>query len=380
MLLPVLLPDETMASLLTRLCRINGLKNFCDIGDLLLGDHWSKSFINAEVHLPDICRRMAYKYGGPKDILRRMTCLPWQDMFGEFSSIRQRSLSGESSYATLGELTFHNSAVVVSCAKCVEEDVLEFGMSYWHRVLQVPIVRCCPKHGEKLTRIALRRPLLHSTFPLPGDYWGLRISGERSLVAPQLWVHIAQTVHEMLHDSLALETAEVVRFCIWDELRTRNMVTASGAFRSRQIQDNLAHWLGDKTELISLSAEELARRVTLSLLEPRQGMAFGCAIVIVWLFGQWKAFQEKCRWISVLDIRGTVSQQNQRSLPRVEPDRNKHREICVNFMIRMPGLWRADFARMESKSFRWLLHNDRAWLDSQLPIPTGNPRQLNLFD
>lgn len=380
MLLPVLLPDESMASLLTRLCRINGVRDFCDLGDLLLGPHWSKSFINAEVDFSEICRFTGITYGGPEEILRQMTWLPWQDMFGEFSSVERRRLSGESPYATLGELTFHNSAVVVSCAECMEEDVAEFGMAYWHRVLQVPVVRCCPKHGGELIRIELRRPQLHSTFPLPGDYWDRRSSGQPSLAGTQLWLSIAQTVNEMFHDNLALESSDVVNFGIWDELRTRNLVTPSGAFRATQIQDGLAHWSNGKTELIGLSAERFAQRVTQSLLEPRQGMAFGRSVVITWLFGEWRAFQEKCRWVRALNTVEAVTQQNQRGLPRTGQDRNKHREICVNFMIRMPELQRADFAKMESQSFRWLLHNDRAWLELQLPIPMGKPVQLSLFD
>lgn len=229
-------------------------------------------------------------------------------------------------------------------------------------------------------RIELRRPQLHSTFPLPGDYWERRSSGQPNLAGTQLWLSIAQTVNEMFHDNLALESTEVVNFGIWDELRTRNLVTSSGAFRATQIQDGLAHWLNGKTELIGVSAERFAQRVTQTLLEPRQGMAFGRAIVITWLFGQWRAFQEKCRWVRALNTVEAVTQQNQRGLPRTGQDRNKHREICVNFMIRMPERQRADFAKMESQSFRWLLHNDRVWLESQLPIPMGKPVQLRLFD
>lgn len=56
-----------------------------------------------------------------------------------------------------------------------------------------------------------------------------------------------------------------------------------------------------------------------------------------------------------------------------------HREKCLAYISTNSECSRLGFTRQNYRSFRWLLHHDRPWLDCRLPVPKQGMEQLSLF-
>jgi hypothetical protein len=118
-----------------------------------------------------------------------------------------------------------------------------------------------------------------------------------------------------------------------------------------------------------------------SLLEPDKGIAFGRSILLQWAFGGWAAIEEKGKWATVFGVSQKMPTRKTDRLLLTNADlRQHHRKICVDYLEEHPGCSRLGFTRAEYRTFRWLLYNDRTWLDRRLPIPLKGMRQLRLFD
>lgn len=98
------------------------------------------------------------------------------------------------------------------------------------------------------------------------------------------------------------------------------------------------------------------------------------------LLGNWRIVTLYCQWHEALgggnDFR--VHEVCKRERDAIDLQK-AHREKCIAYMLDNPAASRLGFIKKNYRSFRWLLRNDRSWLDGLLPIAEGGMEQLALF-
>lgn len=381
MILPALLPDETLCSILARLSRLNGVTDFRDIAAIYLANPVCPSFIDAPIDLPEFCRRTRYVYGDPNAVLSKLTWYVAQARLGERDVEALSAIECGDVRPTLSQLTFDDSAVLCYCLACIEEDIGRFGVSYWHRIHQLPMVRCCPQHGRPVVKVKIKRASLHHAFPLPGDFVSqdeLITSTERDS-ATQTEKEVTAIANEILSDTNVPQDAGCVSSTFIDELRRRRMLTPGGALRKIECLVPLRHWANCVGGTSTSDEEKMLARLVRGLTEPGIGIPLGRTLLVQCLFGSWKAFVEKLCWTKVFGGRGVSATGTSKALPDPEKLQAHHRHLCEAFIRQHPNCSRLDFTKAEYRSFRWLLHNDKVWLDSQLAVPVRGGVQSALF-
>ncbi|PKO27598.1 MAG: hypothetical protein CVU32_02565 [Betaproteobacteria bacterium HGW-Betaproteobacteria-5] len=378
MIFPEPLPDEIFSSLLARLGRINGLADYRELASLYFGDGRYASFIDAKIDLPDFCRRTSFCFDSATEVLHRLTWLGTQTRLGELDEMTFNGLAHGGLLPSLSSLTFSDSTVLSYCPSCRMSDLERFGMSYWRRIHQLPIVFFCPNHGDTLVRVRIKRYTLHVEFPVPGDFVSDLSNSEPMFgMNEKFWRGVAVMAAEALQGD-ELPDAEMMLSVMADELRRRKFVSPLSGVRLSALTEQLAAQAFANTfGTHSPETVTFLKRIAFSFHEPAAGMILGRIVLLYWLFGGWKAVQERCRWF------GVFGSELDFSTSKAATTRSKleaqYRRVCSAYIREHPECSRLDFLKAEYRVFRWLLHNDKVWLDRQLPIPHRGGKQLVLF-
>lgn len=379
MILPSLYPDEMLCSLLSRLCRLNGISDFRDVASSCFGSIACSSLIGLRVNVPEFCRRTRGAYGGPASLIHETTSLAARSRLGELQLDTLQSIEDGTLSPLLGDLTFYGSSALNYCPKCVDQDVRLFGVAYWHRVHQLPVVRCCPHHEEWIVRVALRRGLLHHSLPLPGDFYATQSGRTEPVNVPRYWQEVAVAALDILNEKAKAFDIDIVNAAIFENLQERGLLSPPRAIRRKKLEKSLQRELEMALPDAQLEMPTFTRQLFKSLMFPNEGFAFGRLMLIPWLFGSWALFQEKCRWCSIFGeaAHRFVGKAN----PALTSDgiRARHRSACTDYIREHPECSRLDFTRSQYRSFRWLRLHDCLWLDRILPLPQKKADQLLLF-
>lgn len=381
LILPNALPDELLISVLARMGRWNGITDLRDIVEGYLGDTPCTSFINARINLPKFCERTFNAYGTPDELLGKLTSIGLRCSLGEVSESEQSDIVQGDLKVSLSTLTFPNQTALRYCRSCIHDDIEQFGESYWHLSHQFPVVHICPRHGERLENTPLKRAKLHQSFPLPNQVvTSFMVSADREMKDP-VAQGIAKMVEELIDRKIKVGNPDEITLVLLDGLQERKLATRVSAINSSDLKSYLGQELYGQPE-VGASAKQWSfiRGIVRSVLEPRAGLISGRALLIYCLFGDIAAFRQRLIWLNVMggSIPSPIRQDKRR---RVEDIQAFHREICRKYIVENQGCSRMEFTKAEYRSFRWLLHNDSAWLDKYLPVPTrGGGRQYDLFN
>lgn len=372
------LPDELLASYLSRLAKINGYRDQRDIWNALSGRSDCTSFIDAKVSFPIIAEAIGAGAETPEGLVKDCTFLPGQVFFGELSDDELLSIVSAERTPTLSQLTFMGPAALKYCEQCVQEDFATHNVSYWHRVHQVPLVKVCPIHQVLLVCVQFKRANLHIKFPMPNEVSAKLTKHQVGEICVPL-LAVADIGDRILAVSKECMKAEL-REVIWDELGSRRYLGRGGVFhRHRFVADLIAllekHFFPTPTEVVKL------RKIVPRHWAPRSTrMALGSVVLIYFLFGSWAGLLERSRWVSTFGSRYAGLFEKMAVSPREHDPGRAYRNECADFIARHPNGTRLEFTRKHYRAFRWLSRYDLALLDHLLPIPVGRAKQFELFD
>ncbi|TXT29781.1 MAG: hypothetical protein FD131_2247 [Rhodocyclaceae bacterium] len=357
---------------------MNGFSDFRDMASTYCGDGPVSSFIDAEINLSRFSRQTNFAYPGAQELLHHLTWYGAQVKLGEMAWQRIEGLAKGNVGLTLGTSVFPDSAVLGYCPSCRECDFQHYGMTYWHRLHQLPIVFFCPIHGDRVVRVRIKRSFLHKEFPVPGDFESDQNSSEPKFsLNENFWRGVAVMAAEVLQGA-ELPDADLMFSVMADELRRRKFVPPLSGGRLTALSEQLAaQALDNPSATRSPETVVFLKRIARSFDEPAAGMVLGRIVLLYWLFGELATVRERCRWLSVFGSESEIS------LPKAATIRTKleaqYRRACTAYIKAHPECTRLDFQRAEYRNFRWLLHNDKIWLDRQLPIPHRGGKQFVLF-
>lgn len=376
MVLPAPLNDEIFCSLLARMGRMNGYADLRDMMLILCGGRPCSSFVDTEIDLAKFSRQTDFAYPEAADLLEHLTWYGIQLKLGEIPRHRIDGLVTGDVRLAIGLSVFADSAVLGYCPSCRSNDSQQWGMTYWHRLHQLPIVFFCPIHGDRVVRVRIKRLTLHNEFPLPGDFESERNNSEPMYgLNENFWRGVAVMAAEAIQGD-RLPDAEVIFSVLSDELRREKFVPPLSRVRLTALVEQLAEQAFENPSQGPESVTFL-KRIAHSFDEPATGMVLGRIVLLYWLFGGWKSVQERCNWLSVFGSESGVTVVKPATvLSKLEA---QYRCVCTTYIREHPGCTRLDFLKAEYRSFRWLLHNDKIWLERKLPIPSRRGKQLVLF-
>lgn len=379
MLLPIPLPDELFASMLARLGRLNGMGDLREVAERCFGLEACPSFIDARLKLPDFCARFSNAYGEPEKLLGELTTLGARRYLGEIDETVWKSLVGGETSISVGELTFFGAVDLRFCQLCREEDIDGHGVAYWHRSHQLPILHSCPIHGGRLMKVQVKRVMLHQSFPLPGDF-----SCESEVNLQLAWNDHFERELAVFSEALLMQARPrqgLVGQALLEGLWEQKFLNGEGVLRASELFEFLIPRIshGVRSEL-SKECMGIVRQIVRSIREPARGMAFGRALLLCALFGNWRIVAERCKWLEAI---GRSVEYRIHDRRRQEQDatnvKERYRAKCLAYITNTPAWSRLGFTKQNYRCFRWLLHNDRSWLDNYLPVAEREMDQLTLI-
>lgn len=389
MILPEHLPDETLASLWARQTRLNGYSDGCAFISALLPNRKVASFIDTEIHFPSFCKAVGNAYGTAEEVTKAMTNLHAQVQIGELDLVELREIENGDRILRLGDLTFFGTTALSYCRSCVTADIAQYGISYWHRLHQLPVMLFCSEHGDRLSRFVFKRSRLHESFPLPGDVLVQANTQEAAIHNPSdFWLGIAGVAAKLFDDPTEPCDSSTICEVFLEALRLRGLVTAGGKRRSSEFEIAFKRYLSDTSAELHEQVFALVEnpgQLVRGITDASESRSFARVMLVHWLFGEWSAFKEKCRWSSILG-RSQYSEnaigegRAVNALPDDSTLRAEHRQVCMDYVIGQTNPTRLEFLKAHYRSFRWLLHRDRSWLDAQLPLPARQGVQFDLFE
>ena len=132
------------------------------------------------------------------------------------------------------------------CEECMNEDVSNFGIAYWHRVHQLPGVLVCPKHSIGLRSASLVfRHSRHGLW-LPREVWP-KCKPPQAFSASERVVlcSIASVSDQLLDGRTKPVGADGLRAAYLKRARSIGMVTEGGSVRQRHLAEAFtSRWEG----------------------------------------------------------------------------------------------------------------------------------------
>jgi len=160
-----LLPDETLYSLVARFHMLNGRPRVSATLSLLFG---TSLYLSLHTLLPNRIGYFNNKLTADADnnginAIEHFTCLPYFRNFlreSLYDTACQAFLTQNNNTSIrrrLGLHSFHSSSPTLRyCSDCKDQDLLMYGVPYWRRLHQLPMVHVCYVHNRPLTDIPIR--------------------------------------------------------------------------------------------------------------------------------------------------------------------------------------------------------------------------------
>ena len=161
MRLPDALPDELLFSRLIRYCCLSAV-SVPQLLDSVYGDH--RASINP-ILTAGLGSLSTLFRESKDDLLRDQTLAPlFMHFYPHYKAKLETALASTDNYTAirLSQLSCvreHTELTLKMCPICVQEDIRQFGVAYWHRVHQIPAIESCCEHKQQLVHINLPKRL-----------------------------------------------------------------------------------------------------------------------------------------------------------------------------------------------------------------------------
>lgn len=388
LILPERWPDENFYSLLAKIARVNGLCPL-EVMRLLSGEEHPISVIGCPVNIKHFSEATKGAYGSSCDLLRCATVFPALTHLGELSTSTLSQVENGTRRPRLGILVsgMPKGLYWRVCRDCVERDVMTYGISYWHRVHQLPNSQYCTEHGLILDRLNLRHVHLRENFVLPHDVfsktesWNLPDERERGNIC----FDVSILGRDVIEDISEPFSNEVIQATYMDGLAQMGLLTRNGEIFLSEYFDEFKQRFGVETSisiLLHQSKVSNPKQLLYGITNEFECRPFARLLLVKLLFGTWDVFREQCTWQDVLEgakIIGSTNSQVKKGLLSIEAMLRQQRQVCLDYKNSHISPTRHEFMKVSNRAFRWLRHNDRTWLDEELPMMQRIKGQFALF-
>ncbi|ENM3769469.1 TniQ family protein [Vibrio cholerae] len=161
MRLPDALPDELLFSRMIRYCSV-GAVPIPEFLKSVYGDH--RASINP-ILTAGLSSLSSLYCESKNDLLMEQTLAPlFMHYYPQYKVKLSEAISSTDNYTAirLSQLSCvreHAQLTLKMCPVCVQEDIRQFGVAYWHRVHQIPAIESCCEHQQQLVDVRLPKRL-----------------------------------------------------------------------------------------------------------------------------------------------------------------------------------------------------------------------------
>lgn len=377
LLWPIPLPDETLYSLVARAAKINGATNALALCNVLALSP-SLSVMDCRLDLDALSSRNVLP-AGVQSTLIDMTSVRVAAHLAERELMSAHLILGLADSVQGGLCRWR------ICPRCADSDITQFGVAYWHRQHQLPASLICADHGGVLERFDIGRAKAHERLFLPLDLreYPVLTLPEGLLDQREFWLGLATVGADALNDMTTPYSSLAVLRSFKIGMQHSGLLTRNGLMRKEAVAYSFEQTLSGICRANAVPRPDSvagAGPLFYGIVDSRTPKPLLRLLLVYWLFGSWGAFKERCRWedaLGVDDISGSSSAV--RPSPVGTP-LERHRSVCLEYKSAHESPVRAAFLKAHQRSHRWLLNNDRQWLDNELPLPQFGKIQLGLFD
>ncbi|MBY8219774.1 TnsD family Tn7-like transposition protein [Vibrio cidicii] len=161
MRLPDALPDELLFSRMIRYCSV-GAVPIPEFLKSVYGDY--RASINPILTAGLSSLSSLYRES-KNDLLMEQTLAPlFMHYYPQYKAKLSEAISSTDNYTAirLSQLSCvreHTQLTLKICPVCVQEDIRQFGVAYWHRAHQIPAIESCSDHQQQLVHVRLPKRL-----------------------------------------------------------------------------------------------------------------------------------------------------------------------------------------------------------------------------
>lgn len=226
MRLPDALPDELLFSRMIRYCSV-GAVSIPEFLKSVYGDH--RASINP-ILTAGLTSISNYFREDKNNLVKEQTLAPlFMHYYPQYKARLSEVISSTDNYSAirLSQLSCvreHAQLTLKMCPVCVQEDIRQFGVAYWHRVHQIPASESCCEHQQQLVHVRLPKRLkLAVGYPSSFETESQESSSDESF-------HLAQFSRQVLREqSKNISTFRTDSYS--DKLSNLGYVTKSGRIR-----------------------------------------------------------------------------------------------------------------------------------------------------
>lgn len=156
-----LYPDETLTSFIVRQLY------FCGYPHIRIAqkDFWGSDNRQINSPFPSMIPWVSDNFNIERnDLLENHTCLNYFKPYlgqSKYESVKQALLTGDVEFVQkwLGITSnrVREGGSLHYCPECVNDDLEQYGVAYWHRIHQLHGLITCPEHGQDLRRVQVTR-------------------------------------------------------------------------------------------------------------------------------------------------------------------------------------------------------------------------------
>ncbi len=156
-----LFPDETLTSFIVRQLYFSGYPHL----RVAQSYYWGSDNLQINSPFPSFIPWISDNYGiHPIELLDNHTCLNYFKPYlgqSKYELVKQALLTGDVDFVQkwLGITSnrVKEGGSLYYCPECVNDDLEQYGVAYWHRTHQLHGLITCPEHGQDLRRIQVTR-------------------------------------------------------------------------------------------------------------------------------------------------------------------------------------------------------------------------------
>ena len=161
MRLPDALPDELLFSRMIRYCSVGAVP----IPEFLKSVYGDRRASINPILTAGLSSLSSLYRESKDDLLRDQTLAPlFMHYYPQYKAKLSEAISSTDNYTAirLSQLSCvreHTQLTLKMCPVCVQEDIRQFGVAYWHRVHQIPAIESCCEHQQQLVHVRLPKRL-----------------------------------------------------------------------------------------------------------------------------------------------------------------------------------------------------------------------------
>ncbi|MFC3200547.1 TnsD family Tn7-like transposition protein [Alteromonas oceani] len=156
-----LFPDETLTSFIVRQLYFSGYPHI----RIAQNYYWGSDNLQINSPFPSLIPWISDNYGiHPIELLDNHTCLNYFKPFlgqNKYEPVKQALIDGNVEFVQkwLGITSnrVNEGSCLYYCPECVNDDLEQYGVAYWHRKHQLYALVTCPVHAKELLKIQVTR-------------------------------------------------------------------------------------------------------------------------------------------------------------------------------------------------------------------------------